>query len=401
MQDLQLIGVHEDGEHLLLGGAEGARFRMPVDEPLRAAIRRDRPRLGQLQIEIDGGLRPRDVQALIRAGASADEAASRAGWSVEKVHRYEGPILAEREHVTGLARAARLRGPSSASNSGNTPTLSARVAERLKGRGVDATGASWDSWRAEDGPWTVVLTFAAGGRQRQASWSFDLANRTVSAADDEARWLSEAEQLAKGPLPAPHLSSPPMRATNVQDRNMQDRKVHDRNVYDVEAEGGLREESPADHDEPLDLMTAMRERSTARGRRRSGGRRGSPKAPTNVPGAGNHTPDQALPLDDLAYDPETMSPPPAAHADPDPSGVDGRPEPEAGAYLIEVADPQSAFEASVSEVKSDQGTHDVGAEQETARPAPRKAARKTGRPSVPAWGDIMFGSRPDADRSSS
>ena len=388
MQDLQLIGVHEDGEHLLLGGADSARFRMRVDEPLRAAIRRDRPRLGQLQIEIDGGLRPRDVQALIRAGASAEEAASRAGWSVEKVHRYEGPILAEREHVTGLARAARLRGPNSASSSGNAATLSARVAERLKGRGVDATEAGWDSWRAEDGPWTVVLTFAAGGRQRQASWSFDLANRTVSAVDDEARWLSEAEQLAKGPLPAPHLSSPTMRALHAHDPNVADTKV-----YDVEAEGGLRAAPFVEHhDEPLDLMTAMRERSTARGRRRSGGRRGSPKAPTNVPGAGDHAPDQALPLDDLSYDPETMPPPPPAHADPDPAGVDGRPEPEAAAYLIEVADQDSSFEHPPGSEATD------GA---ATQPSPRKAARKTGRPSVPAWGDIMFGSRPGADRSSS
>jgi len=388
MQDLQLIGVHEDGEHLLLSGDEGARFRMQVDEPLRAAIRRDRPRLGQLQIEIDGGLRPREVQALIRAGASAEEAAGRAGWSVDKVHRYEGPILAEREHVTGLARAARLRGRSSASSSGNAPTLSARVAERLKGRGVDATGASWDSWRAEDGPWTVVLTFAAGGRQRQASWSFDLADRTVSAVDDEARWLSEAEELAKGPLPAPHLSSPLERATA---------------VYDVEAEGGLRTAAPAEHhDEPLDLMTAMRERSTARGRRKPGGRRGSPKAPTNVPGAGDHAPDQALPLEDLSYDPETMPPPPTAHADPDPSGVDGLPEPEAAAYLIELANQDSPFEvSSVNHVTDNEGTYDEGTDDEAAPPAPRKPARKTGRPSVPAWGDIMFGSRPGADRSSS
>src|SRR5450759_1969271 len=109
MQDLQLIGVHEDGEHLLLSGDEGARFRMRVDEQLRTAVRHDRPRLAQQQIEIDGGLRPRDVQALIRAGASAEEAAERAGWPVDKVHRYEGPILAEREHVAGLARTARLR----------------------------------------------------------------------------------------------------------------------------------------------------------------------------------------------------------------------------------------------------------------------------------------------------
>jgi len=380
MQDLQLIGVHEDGEHLLLSGVDGQRFQVRVDEPLRAAIRRDRPHLGQLQIEIDGGLRPRDVQALIRAGASAEEAAHRAGWSVEKVHRYEGPILAEREHVTGLARAARLRGGSG--NTGNAPTLAARVAERLQGRGVDPTLASWDSWRADNGPWTVVLTFAAGGRQRQASWSFDLADRTVSAFDDEARWLSEAEQRAKGPLPAPHLTSPRDGATT---------------VYDVEAEGGLRADTAIEqHDEPLDLMTAMRERSAARGRRRSGGRRGSPKAPTNVPGAGDHAPDQALPLDDLSYDPETMPSPPAAHSDPEPLGVDGRPEHAAAAYLVELADEGAAFEDD-----SDNAATGSEADDDSIQPTPKKVARKPGRPSVPAWGDIMFGSRADTDRSSS
>ena len=125
MQDLRLIGVHEDGQHLLLADSEGNRFRVPLDEPLRAAVRRDRPRLGQLQIEIDGGMRPRDVQALIRAGASAEEVADRSGWSVEKVRRYEGPILAEREHVAGLARGVRLRGRGG--SLGSPPTLSTRV----------------------------------------------------------------------------------------------------------------------------------------------------------------------------------------------------------------------------------------------------------------------------------
>jgi Protein of unknown function (DUF3071) len=370
MQDLQLIGVHEDGEHLLLSGAEGARFRMPVDEPLRAAIRHDRPRLGQSRTESDDGLRPRDVQALIRAGASTDEAAARAGWPVEKVHRYEGPILAEREHVAGLARNARLRARNGASSGGSAPTLSARVAERLKGRGVDPRGAIWDSCRAEDGPWTIVLTFAAGGRQRQASWSFDLADRAVSAVDDEARWLSEEEQLAAGPIPAPHLAAASVRATA---------------VYDLEAEGGLRASSPADHhDEPIDLMTAMRERTTARSRRSPGGRRGSPHAPTNVPRAGDHAPDEALPLDDLAYDPETMPPPPAAHADPDPLGVDGRPYDDAAAYLVELPQEQVDFKTSPRAPATKPATK-----------APRhRAARKSGRPNVPAWDEIMFGSRP-------
>jgi len=381
MQDLQLIGVHEDGEHLLLSGADDERFKMPLDEALRAAIRRDRPHLGQLQIEIDGGLRPRDVQALIRAGASADEAARRAGWSVEKVHRYEGPILAEREHVAGLAQRARLRTRTGVASGSSAPTLSARVTERLKARDVEVKDASWDSWRTDGGPWTVVLTFAAGGRQRQASWSFDLADRTVSTVDDEARWLSEEVQESKGPIPAPRR-----RPTSGRDAA----------VYDVEAEGGLR---PAARDErqddPLDLMTAMRRRSTARGRRKPGGRSasgGSPKAVSSVPNAEKHAPEQPLPLDDL----ENASEPDSA--------------------LIELADDgfkvggSSPDDSSPNETSAsiDDKTREPVEEsprqgQSKSRPKrpAREAARKTGRPSVPAWEEIMFGSRPGIDRPSS
>ena len=303
MLDLRLIGVHEDGQHLLLADPEGNRYRLPLDEALRAAARRDRPRLGQLQIETEGGMRPREVQALIRAGASAEEVAERAGWPVEKVRRYEGPILAEREHVAGLARSVRLRGRGG--GQGSTPTLATRVSQRLSGRGVDPSAAEWDSARNEEGEWTVTLTFAAGGRQRQASWHFDVPARTVVAADDEARWLSEDDQPAtNSPIPAPHLVATPVRATT---------------VYDVEAEGGVaasarpRPSSPnperPSREEPLDLMTAMRERASARGRRSGGGRRKSAPAQTPVDEAPR---EDALPLEDIAYDPETMPPPPAA-----------------------------------------------------------------------------------------
>jgi len=427
MQDLQLIGVHEDGEHLLLSGADDARFLLPVDEALRAALRRDRPHLGQQQIEADGGLRPRDVQALIRAGASSDEAASRAGWTVEKVHRYEGPILAEREHVAGLAQKARLRNRNGVSG-GAAPTLSARVSERLKSRDVEVTETSWDSWRSEGGPWTVVLTFAAGGRQRQASWSFDLADRTVSAVDDEARWLSEEVQTAKGPIPAPpHRPSP----------------GRDTTVYDVEAEGGLHPAASVEHQEdPLDLMSAMRKRSTARGRRRPGGssatsrtgaaRAGSPRsgpaktetgvpddrqAPVQVPlpQVQEHDTEVAPPLADSAQsrdqsprvteqdgdgrpEPRTVQPA-LAHAEGDPdSGTSsprgGRPElPPAGEVSDEADDTDDQTADSAERP----------AQQSQARPKKRpshESTRKTGRPSVPAWDEIMFGSRPGADRSS-
>lgn len=384
MQDLQLIGVHEDGEHLLLSGPYDERFLVPVDESLRAAIRRDRPRLGQPQPEVDGGLRPRDVQALVRAGVSAEEVADRAGWPVEKVHRYESPILAEREHVAGLARKARLRTRSGASGGGSAPTLSTRVSERLKARGVDATDAGWDSWRVEGGPWTVVLTFAAGGRQRQASWSFDLADRTVTALDDEARWLSEEEEPVKGPIPARRLGSALVETSNSRETSNFRRAT---TVYDVEAEGGLQSTARVEaEDDPLDLMTAMRKRSSARGRRKPGGSRGSAKAATktanNASSAGDPPPpqpiDQPLPLDDLTYDAETgTSSPDRHHPDPEPLGDQDRPGSEAAAALAKPADPA---EAAVP--------------FESSPPAHREATRKPGRPSVPAWDDIMFGSKP-------
>ena len=382
MQDLQLIGVHEDGEHLILGGEGDERFLMPVDEALRAAIRRDRPRLGQLQIDVDGGLRPRDVQALIRSGASTEEAASRAGWSVEKVHRYEGPILAEREHVAGLAQQAPLRSRANLSSGVSAPTLSARVTERLKARDVEVTDASWDSWRTEGGPWTVVLTFAAGGRQREASWSFDLADRTVCAIDDEARWLSEEAQEAKGPIPAPRLRPTPGR---------------DSAVYDVEAEGGLQPPARDQHhdehhehpDDPLDLMTAMRKRTTARGRRRPGARSasaGSPKAPDNTPRPESPEP-EPLPLQDLPPVPEPTSPTADGVSAGDAPTSETSPGPDEQA-------PEPAQERAEQPVRHGEPT------PRPKRPA-HEAARKTGRPSVPAWDEIMFGSRPGVDRSSS
>ena len=298
MQHLRLVGVHEDGLHLLLADDEGHRFSVPLDDSLRAAVRRDRPRLGQLQIEISGGLRPKDVQAMIRAGLTAEEVAERAGWPVEKVHRYEGPILAEREHVAGLARQVRLR-PRGGSH-GAAPTLDARVTERLRTREIDSVTARWDSRRTDKGAWTVLLLFTAGGREREAAWLYDPLARTVSAVDDEARWLSEDEdQQVPGPIPAPHLS-----ASNRPSR-----------VYDVEAEGGVGASTMRRREgETVDLMAAMRERSAQRGRRRR------PKS-TEVPGL-DEAPEEALPLEELAGDPRDELPPPAhTHPEDDPEVV--------------------------------------------------------------------------------
>lgn len=371
MQDLRLVGVHEDGLHLLLSDGDGGRYRVPLDESLRAAARRDRPRLGQLQIEMDGGMRPREVQSLIRSGLSTQEVADRSGWTPEKVRRYEGPILAEREYVAGLAQQVRLRGR--AGGSGDT-TLAGRVSERLRGRGVDPAVALWDAARNDEGQWTVRLLFPAGGRERTALWWFDVGARSVVPADDEARWLSEDADPKDGPVPHASAVATPTR------------------VYDVEAEGGIDHVRPRRPQSPTDLATAMRESSGARRRRGSSARRTHPTL-TPVDDAPR---EDALPLEQIAFDPQTSPPPPAAR------GVHPL---DAARAEQEQASPEAPVrpveeEAPVETAETVPADEPVEAEERPDAPTTAerpKPARRGGRPSVPSWDDVMFG--PGARRS--
>ena len=79
MQELRLITAIDEGVRLLLRSPDGSEYTLPLDEKLKAAIRGDRVRLGQLEIETDTPLRPRDIQARIRAGESATDVAVAAG----------------------------------------------------------------------------------------------------------------------------------------------------------------------------------------------------------------------------------------------------------------------------------------------------------------------------------
>jgi hypothetical protein len=257
MQDLTLVGVHDDGEHLVLATPDGHKFRVRVDETLRAAVRRDRPRLGQLQIEQDGRLRPRDIQARIRAGESAEGIAESSGLAIEYIRRYEGPVLAEREFVVRQARAVRMRGISRVD--GSVPTLGELVTERLAAREVQHSDSSWDAWRSDERSWTVTLSFTAGTRDRVASWLYDPTLRQVGAKDDEARWLSDSEQPASSsPGAATYRRLVPVRPKDASGEDGDG--VRDR-VYDVGADGSVQAWPAAS---TVDLLDTLRER---RGRR--------------------------------------------------------------------------------------------------------------------------------------
>ena len=412
MQDLTLVGVGDDGEHLVLSGADGQRFRVRVDEPLRAAVRRDRARLGQLQNEMDGRMRPRDIQARIRAGRSAQDVAEEAGLPVEHVQRFEGPVLAEREFVSRQARVVRVRRP----GAGSQPTLGELVSERLARRDVEDDAAVWDSYRRDDGQWVVTLTFPAGGRTRTAGWTFDPQLRHVSPLDDEARWLTEDDAPEPGVLPPGARRLAP-----VPDPLRPARGATREAVFDVESDGAVRAADPeADvrdvrEARPAEARTETRTETRTEPRRE--GRR-EPREPDlrDAPvrserGAERPERADASTLDlldtlrerrgrrqrpvmdeadeaEAADDPveaflaraDELGEPPAAHP------PRSRPELAADAEVLRLPDeaPDEPAEPAADE-------HEPL--PKAAGAANDRGARKNRRASVPSWDDIVFGSR--------
>ncbi|WP_298989181.1 septation protein SepH [uncultured Pseudokineococcus sp.] len=273
MQDLTLVGVDDDGEHLVLAAPGGTRFRLRADDALRLAARRG-PAAPAAPAGQPAALTPREIQARLRAGEDAAEIAAATGVAEERVRRYEGPVLAERAHVAERARALPVRWRD---GSGRSPALETLVADRLLERGAEG-GAAWDAWRREDGAWLVRAAFRAGGRERRATWSLDLQRAHLEALDDEARWLSSVDVDEAPPASAPRLAA-------VREQ-----------VYDVDGGGTAR---PAARDDaPVDLAS-RRGRPSPAGTGRDE-RTGAEGAATSGAQTGAQTGDEAEGEDDAA-----------------------------------------------------------------------------------------------------
>ncbi|GKQ35547.1 septation protein SepH [Streptomyces sp. A012304] len=248
MPELRVVAVSNDGTRLVLKAADSTEYTLPIDERLRAAVRGDRPRLGQIEIEVESHLRPRDIQARIRAGATAEEVAQMAGIPVDRVRRFEGPVLAERAFMAERARKTPVRRPGE--NAG--PQLGEAVQERLLLRGAEKDTVQWDSWRRDDGTWEVLLVYRVAGEPHSASWTYDPPRRLVQAVDDEARSLiGESDDLA---APEPSFPFVPRIARLPRERSM-DRALERPSLPAQASEPA--EESAGERDSLTSLLEAV------------------------------------------------------------------------------------------------------------------------------------------------
>jgi hypothetical protein len=197
MVHLRLTGVSEDGRKLVLVSEARVEFTVDVDDRLRAAVAGEWPdqgddqgATGQLESQMQSTLRPRDIQARIRAGETPESVAQVAGTSVDKVMPYAAPVLAERAHVAERAQRASIRRrPPEGGATSAARTLGDAVGSHLRSRNVDPETVTWDAWRREDGRWTLTGSYTTVGRVGAAHFSFDAPGNYVVADDDDAHWL--------------------------------------------------------------------------------------------------------------------------------------------------------------------------------------------------------------------
>jgi hypothetical protein len=130
-------------------------------------------------------LSPRDIQARIRRGESPEQVAEQSGMPVDKVRGFAVPVIAEREFIVEQARKTSVRRLHSTGTPGML--LGSLVDTGLAATGASVESAKWDSWRCEDGRWTVVV--APDGALEPVTFLFDVKGRYVLPADDAAHEL--------------------------------------------------------------------------------------------------------------------------------------------------------------------------------------------------------------------
>jgi len=126
-------------------------------------------------------MRPNEIQARLRAGATATELAEEMGVAESRLDVYAHPVRLERAQVAEAAKQShpvREDGPSK-------QTLFEILATAFAARGHSISDAEWDATREQGDSWVVHVTWKAGLTENEALWTF---KRSMgSAAQTEAR----------------------------------------------------------------------------------------------------------------------------------------------------------------------------------------------------------------------
>ena len=334
MQDLRVIGT-EDGA-LIAASDDGTRYRIPIDDVLQSKLRQSLPDQGSAR-----KLGPKEIQAHIRSGMSAQDVASITGVPLDYVQRFEGPVIAEREFVVKSALEVPVHTAADTSPLLQGRTFGAAITERLLDLG--GTNERWASWKESTQGWILKLSFTANQIDHDARWQFDPKKQSLSPLNSEAITLSQQGEAAGALMPRLRAVAPT--------EPIVDSSRFDSGAFAI-AEPVI-EKTP----EPVPIS------------------RFAPNTDDAAPVHGNQTADLLEALrrrrgerESATFDDEEAR---AAH-------------PSTGS--IRIVDVPVDFPTDA----------EPPTQQRTTQPQPRTNQRK-GRASMPSWDEIVFGARPDED----
>ena len=395
MLELRLIGVHDDGEYLVLESADGTRFLLPIDANLRTSItkaRRIQPARG---LGAKGTYGPRDIQTRFRQGASVEEIAEESGWEPERVRRYEWPIVAERAHIIRAAQSVKIGRRSSASGTAQIPvTLSARIEEVSERYGFEDATQDWTTRQQENGQWRVEVDIALKDSVRQnlpaqvvfpARWVYNPANQGLYASNEAAYFLmgnsedAVAAAAKKAPVEVPPARLPkapePAPAPLTSSESADERKLKEL----LERARSVR---PAQVEEPEVFVHRESAEPVA------------PAAPAAPVASG--VSGVSAPVEPAA----PAAPEPTAETTvetTDPLAVDSEAPVESvpveSFALPAPVEDAPAAEAPTAEAQAEPAPAAEAQAEPASEEKPKPSSSKKQRVSVPAWDDIIFGGR--------
>lgn len=386
MIELELLGLHPDGDRLSLNDDEGNRYILPITDDLRAALRKDR--LGTGQSDEPKRITPREIQAHFRAGLTVAEVSELSSLPPSQLSGLAHPIFAERQYTSDLARQYR-----QGQELGGM-TLEELVVSRLVPRGVSAEDIEWDAYRESGQPWTLRASYTISEKDQRALWRINAKAQAVHALNDEATWLTET-QIPAPTSPWRPLNTPSMEADAARPQDAQGAKGRssDPKITALDAR-------PAAAGKPVSIDDVLASLDSQRGQVRP--------MPDDEVFEGAHpahsAPEDAVDATILAF--PKMSDSAASEASNDdstdttdsarPSAV-GRPADSDNGSSSEPGSSPSAE----TPVIDDDASRPLPGQQEIPLDVKKDEAKSTGtqekskkrrnRPSMPSWDEIVFG----------
>lgn len=342
MRELTVTDV--DGATLVVTDDEGNEFRVPVDETSLRRLRHSRT------AEEGPRVSPKDIQSHLRAGLSNEEISALTGATLDLIQRFEGPVLAEREFIITSALSVQTQTTVESDTGNLNSSFGTVITQRL--HGLNASAERWATWKEETGSWVVKLEFTSNGIEHDARWSFEPRKRTLSPVNSDAATLSQKGELNTGLIPKLRAVGTDS-ADTVVVHTVSEPAITAAVSAAPETQTTSTSEETREHSPTADLLEALRKRRNDR--------ESTPAWLKDEVSAATDSPNV---VDDTVITGQTV-------------------ELDATLNFTEPFDMSVSDEAPT--IQSGESKNDS------------KQIGKNGRPAMPSWDDIVFGTRSDDD----